>query len=597
MINQEVPFRALVVDDVEDNREVLIRRLERKGFLTASAENGHTALDLVAKHDFDLVLLDIMMPSLNGIETLKRIRANYSADALPVIMVTAKATTTDIVEALELGANDYVTKPIDFSVAFARIQTQLARKRTRQALDASLRELEAANQRLKSEIERRERSESLVNHLRSHDTLTALSNRLQICVELSRELQSLPLRDGSLAIMLFDIDGFKLINSAYGNEFGDRLLSCVARRLRECIRDIDHVGRLGGDEFCVIASVGGAQDAIQLSDRVTLAIAEPYSIDGHRVALTSCAGIALAPGDGTQSDQLIDNAELALDRARSEGRGRRCFFEVGMDARAKAQRLLELDLRTAISAGEFEIFYQPLINLASGTIIGAEALLRWRHPHRGLISPADFIPLAEETGLIVQLGASALQQACREATNWPADLRVAVNISAVQFRNGDLLETLMDVLSDSKLAPERLELEITESVLLNDQSRVADLLHRLRHMGVRISLDDFGTGYSSLSYLRAFPFDKIKIDRSFVQEIGTGKNAEVILKALIDLSAGLDATINAEGIETQAQLDWLKSAGCTEAQGYLISRPLRADGFRSFAIVHDRGYEPTALTA
>jgi diguanylate cyclase (GGDEF)-like protein len=597
LINQEDPFRVLIVDDVEDNRELLSRRLERKGCVTEGAESGFVALGLLAKQEFDLVLLDIMMPDLNGIEVLQRIRASHSADALPVIMVTAKVGVSDIVEALELGANDYITKPIEFSVAFARIQTQLARKQTRQALDASLRELAAANQRLKIEIEQRERSDNLVNHLRSHDTLTSLNNRSQICAELSRELNLLPRRDGSLAVLLFDLDGFKSINSAYGTEFGDRLLLCVAQRLRECIRDVDHLGRIGGDEFCVVASVGGSQDAIQLSDRVMLAIAEPYSIDSRRVTLTSCAGIAIAPRDGTESDQLMDNAELALGRARSEGRGHRCFFEVGMDARAKARRLLELDLRMAISAGEFEIFYQPLIDLASGTVSGAEALLRWRHPHRGLISPADFIPLAEETGLIVQLGAWGLQQACREAACWPNELRVAVNISAVQFRNGDLFETVLGALSDAKLSPRLLELEITESVLLNDESHVAELLHNLRQMGVRISLDDFGTGYSSLSYLRAFPFDKIKIDRSFVQEIGTGRNAEVILKALIDLSAGLGATINAEGIETQSQLDWLKLAGCTEAQGYLISRPLPADCFRSFAIVHDGENGSVALTA
>jgi diguanylate cyclase (GGDEF)-like protein len=586
--NQENPFRVLVVDDVEDNRALLVRRLERKGYLTEQAENGLAALDLLASHEFDLVLLDIMMPELNGIEALKQIRSSHSADALPVIMVTAKTGTADVVEALALGANDYVTKPIDFSAAFARMQTQLHRKRTRQALDASLRELEAINQRLKLEIEQRERADNLVIHLRHHDVLTSLGNRSQICTQLSRELQLLARRGGSLAVMLFDLDGFRLINSAFGNEFGDRLLIGIAERLRSCTREIDHIGRVGGDEFALVASVAGLEQAIQLSDRIASAIAEPFVLDGQQITMTSCAGIALAPDDGVEADLLLDNAQFALGRARSEGRGRRCFFEVGMDARAKARRLLEFDLRKAIAAEEFEIFYQPLIELKSGAVSGAEALLRWKHPHRGMISPADFIPLSEETGLITRLGPWVLRHACREAASWPDELTVAVNISAVQFRDRDFVKTVTAALSESKLPAERLELEVTETALLNDDSQTVELLHQLRKTGVRISLDDFGTGYSSLSYLRSFPFDKIKIDRSFVQGISDSPNTMVIVKALIDLSTGLKMMINAEGVEAQAELEWLKSAGCTEVQGYLISKPLPADKFRAFVSVESR---------
>jgi diguanylate cyclase (GGDEF)-like protein len=552
------------------------------------AENGFTALDLLARQEFDLVLLDVMMPDLDGIEVLKRIRVRHSPDALPVIMVTAKAATTDIVGALEHGANDYITKPIEFSVAFARVKTQLNRKRTRQELDASLRELEEVNQRLKREIEERERSDSLVNHLRHHDALTSLNNRAQIYAQLSHELEVMPRRSGSLAVMLFDLDGFKLINSAFGNEFGDRLLISVGRRLADCSGDAAYVGRMGGDEFAIVASVEGLEQVIQLSDRIGAAIAEPYSIDGKSVTITSCVGIALAPSDGTEPDLLIENAQFALSRARSEGHGHRCFFEVGMDARAKARHLLELDLRKAISAGEFEIFYQPLLNVASGAVSGAEALLRWRHPHRGLISPAEFIPLAEQTGLITPLGTWALHQACREAATWPDRLTVAVNISAVQLRNREIVQTVKAALAESKLPADRLELEITETVSLTDDGDTAELLHQLRRLGVRISLDDFGTGYSSLNYLRAFPFDKIKIDRSFVQEIGVSRNTIVIIKALIDLSIGLDAIINAEGVESQAQLDWLRSAGCTEVQGYLISKPMPASNFRAFVSLADR---------
>lgn len=575
-------FRLLIVDDVADNRTLLSRRFAKRGYQIVEAENGFTALDFIAQQDFDLVLLDIMMPGLNGIEVLKRIRASHSPDALPVIMVTAKAGTSDIIEALELGANDYITKPVEFSIAYARAQTQLARKQANQALDFSLRELEKANRRLTIEIEERKRSDGLVDHLRCHDPLTSLGNRVQFRAQLSRELHLLSRSNDSVAVMLVDLDGFKLINSTLGNEVGDHLLTIVATRLRDCVREIDVIGRMGSDEFGVAVAVAGVEQADQLADRIAAAIAEPYTIDGHQITLTASTGIALAPNDGIEPDLLIRNAHLALNRARSEGRAMRCYFESEMNARAQARRLLESDLRKALSAGEFEVFYQPLFHLARDAVNGCEALLRWRHPERGFVSPAEFIPLAEETGLIVPLGSWVLRQACMEAASWPSDLRLAVNVSSVQFRNRGLIETVMAALAESGLPANRLELEITESVLLSDDSSTLDILNQIRRIGVRISLDDFGTGFSSLSYLRSFPFDKIKIDRSFVQEIGSSKNAMVIMSAVVNLATGLEMIITAEGVETQAQLDWLKSVGCTEVQGYLISRPLPATHFRSF---------------
>ena len=580
--SEETPFRILIVDDVEDNRAVLSRRFAKRGYCVVEAESGYAALDLVKQQDFDLVLLDVVMPGLSGLEVLKLLRADYSPDILPVIMVTAKTSNTDIVEALELGANDYITKPVDFPVAYARTQTQLARKKAKQALDVSLRELEDTNRRLKSEIAERERSDSLVDHLKYHDPLTSLGNRENFRVQLSDELRLLKRSTGSLAVMLLDLDGFRLINSTLGNEVGDHLLTSVAARLRDCTREVDIIGRLGSDEFGVIAAVAGVEQADQLADRITAAIGEPYAIDGHQVTLTSSTGIALAPNDGSEPDLLISNAQLALNRARSEGRAKRCFFETEMNARAQARRLLESDLLKALSAGEFELFYQPLFHLAGNVVSGFEALLRWRHSERGLVSPVEFISVAEETGLIVPLGAWILRQACAEAASWPNGLKLAVNVSSVQVQNRGLVETVMAALAESGLPANRLELEITESVLLHDDSHTLEVLNQLRGIGVRISLDDFGTGYSSLSYLRTFPFDKIKIDRSFVQEIGCSQNTMVILTALISLAAGLGTIITAEGVETRAQLDWLRSAGCTEAQGHLISHPLPAANLRSF---------------
>ena len=554
--------------------------------MVVEAETGSAALDLIAQEEFDLVLLDIMMPGPSGIEVLQQIRASHSPDILPVIMITAKAGSTDVVEALELGANDYITKPVDFSVAFARAQTQLARKQAKQALDRSLRILEKTNRRLEREIIERKRSDAQVHHLMYHDALTSLGNREQFHTQLSRELKLQQRNGGCVAVMIFDLDDFKLINSTLGDTAGDLLLTNVAARLRDCVREVDSVARVGSDEFGVIAVVASPERADQVAGRITAAIAAPHAIDGQHVTLSSSAGIALAPNDGIDPDGLIRNAQLALIRARSEGHGNRCFFEAGMNTRAQARRLLESGLRDALSAGQFELFYQPLFDLAGSAVTGCEALLRWRHPERGPVSPAEFIPVAEEIGLIVPLGAWVLRQACMEAAGWPNGLRIAINVSTIQLRSHGLVETVMAALAESGLSADRLELEITESVLLSDDSATLELLHKLRRLGVRISLDDFGTGYSSLSYLRTFPFDKIKIDRSFLQELCSSQATMVIVSALINLATGLGMMVTAEGVETQDQLDWLRSAGCTEAQGYLISRPLSTANLRSF--VSDR---------
>jgi diguanylate cyclase (GGDEF)-like protein len=576
------PFRLLVVDDIEVNRSLLTRRFSKRGCVVIESESGCAALELIARQEFDLVLLDIMMPGLNGIEVLKQIRASHSADILPVIMITAKAGSTDVVEALQLGANDYITKPIDFSIAFARAQTQLDRKRSKQALDRSLQELEKINRRLALEIAERKRADAQVYHLRYHDALTSLGNREQFHAQLTRELQLQQRNGGCVAVMVFDLDDFKVINSTLGDAVGDLLLTNVATRLRDCLREVDSIARLGSDEFGVIATVAGPERADQLADRITAAIAQPHAIEGQHVTLGASAGIALAPNDGIEPDSLIRNAQLALIRARSEGHASRCFFEADMNTRAQARRLLESDLRDALAAGQFELFYQPLFQLAGSTVTGCEALLRWRHPERGLVSPAEFIPLAEEVGLIVPLGAWVLRRACMEAAAWPNGLKIAINVSTIQFRNRGLVETVMAALAESGLPADRLELEITESVLLSDDSFTLELLHKLRCVGVRISLDDFGTGYSSLSYLRTFPFDKIKIDRSFILDLCSNQATMVIVSALINLATGLGMNVTAEGVETQAQLEWLRSAGCTEAQGYLISRPLNTANLRSF---------------
>jgi predicted signal transduction protein with EAL and GGDEF domain len=339
------------------------------------------------------------------------------------------------------------------------------------------------------------------------------------------------------------------------------------------VREEDTVARLGGDEFAVLQRNSSPETAGALARRLVEIIAEPIEIDGQELNSGASIGIALAPGDGNAGDHLMKCADLALYRAKAEGRGTFRFFESDMDARIQARRALEVDLRRALSAGEFSLAYQPQINLAANALTAMEALLRWNHAERGPVPPSEFIPLAEEMGLIVQLGEWVLREACNEAARWPDPIRVAVNLSPVQFRNRGLVTTVTQALAAARLAPHRLELEITEAVLLQEDEAIVSMLHQLRTLGVRIAMDDFGTGYSSLSYLRSFPFDKIKIDRSFIKDIERNRGSAVIIRAIANLGTSLGIETTAEGVETEEQLELVRRAGCTEMQGYLVSPP------------------------
>jgi predicted signal transduction protein with EAL and GGDEF domain len=343
---------------------------------------------------------------------------------------------------------------------------------------------------------------------------------------------------------------------------------------------------LGGDEFAIIrVSVGRPEEVNLLADDLVEALSAPYELDGNQVIVSTSIGIALAPSDGTTPDELLKNADMAMYRAKADGRGTHRFFEPEMDARLQARRALELDLRQAIVQGDFELHYQPLINIQNEVITGFEALVRWKHAERGMVSPAEFIPLAEETGLIVPIGEWVLRTACAEASTWPDHIRVAVNLSAVQFKNRKLVEVIMNALAAARLSPHRLELEITESVLLQDDDATLAMLHQMRGLGVRISMDDFGTGYSSLSYLRKFPFDKIKIDQSFIRDLSKGDDSIAIVRAVASLAASLNIATVAEGVETADQLDIARTEGCTEVQGYFFSRPVPAAKARELLTV------------
>jgi diguanylate cyclase (GGDEF)-like protein/PAS domain S-box-containing protein len=428
-------------------------------------------------------------------------------------------------------------------------------------------------------------AQAKISHMARHDALTSLPNRVLFHEQLVQGLR----RTGSgdqLAVLCLDLDHFKDINDSLGHPIGDALLKEVGRRLKVTVGESDTVARLGGDEFAVV-QIGRSEEAAarSLAGRLVEVISAPYEIDDHQIIIGVSIGISLSPQDGDNPDELLKNADLALYRAKADGRGTYRFFETGMDARAQARRLLEMDMRAALQRDEFQPYYQPIRDVASGRVVAFEALLRWNHPQRGLIAPLSFIPLAEETGLIIQLGDFVLRSACTDAATWPDDVDVAVNLSPVQFRNPNLIASVTEALALSGLDARRLELEITESVLLQNSEATLTTLHELRAMGVRISLDDFGTGYSSLSYLRSFPFDKIKIDRSFVSELATREDSMAIIRAVTGLGRSLGIVTTAEGVENDGQLELLRREGCTQAQGYLFSKPRPAS---DVAIMLDR---------
>jgi diguanylate cyclase (GGDEF)-like protein len=408
-----------------------------------------------------------------------------------------------------------------------------------------------------------------------HDALTDLPNRVLLRDELALALVELP-RDKRLAVLYLDLDHFKGVNDTLGHQIGDELLKTVAARLRGCVREADTVARVGGDEFAIIhTGIDQPSEAAMLARRICEAVREPCDLHGHAAIVDTSIGIALAPGDGIDPTELLKNADMALYRAKADGRGTYRFFEPGMDARMKSRRTLELALRMALANGEFELHYQPLVSLDDRRITSCEALLRWHHPERGLIPPVEFIPIAEEIGLIVPLGEWVLRQACADAMRWPADIKVAVNLSPIQVMNPNLVAVVVGALAAAGLPASRLEVEITESVLMQNSETTLATLHRLRELGVKISMDDFGTGYSSLSYLRSFPFDKIKIDRCFISGLATGDDSVAIVLAIAGLAKHLGIATTAEGVETKQQLQQVKALGCSEMQGFLFSPPLR----------------------
>jgi diguanylate cyclase (GGDEF)-like protein len=556
----------LVVDDELLNRDVLQRRLERVGYRVLVADSGPSALAIAAAQRVDLVLLDVMMPGMDGVETLKQLRRARSVSELPVIMVTAKDSSEDVVEALEAGANDYMTKPVDFAIAQARIRTQLTARRA--------------------------------------DPLTGLPNRLLFMERLNEQIaRSAAAGAFEFAVFFLDVDRFKVVNDSLGHTVGDGLLTGISRRLEQSLRSTDTVARfagectlarLGGDEFTVLlAGVRNVVDARMIADRLVAAVSKPFELEGRQVVVTVSVGVVMADARYQQAEDMVRDADTAMYRAKDRGKARCEIFDTSMLAAAEERLVIESDLRRAIDRQEFELHYQPIVTLSDQRLCGFEALVRWQHPVRGLVPPGGFIPVAEETGLIVPIGLWVLREACRQMRAWDsefpecADMMVNVNLSARQCLHPTLVSDVTRVLAETGLEPHRLKLEITESLVLEGSEEVIGILKALRGLGVQLGLDDFGMGYSALSYLQQLPVQTIKIDRSFVNGIQNASNVEIV-RAILSLASGLSMNVTAEGVETADQAARLKDLSCEFAQGYFFDRPLTHDRAREVLQRHKR---------
>jgi diguanylate cyclase (GGDEF)-like protein len=550
--------KLLVVDDDANNRDMLSRRLIRRGYEVDVAEDGQAALDKVLRENYDLVLLDQMMPGMSGLDVLRLLRGTYSQSDLPVIMVTAIDQSQAVVEALDHGANDYVVKPVDMPIVVARIQSQLARSRADRLLKVS-------------------------------DPLTGLSNRVLLLARLA-ESAGQSQASSSMALLLLNLDGFKTINDSFGHSVGDQILVNVAGRFRGVVAEAgitaeeSLVARIGGDEFVILVERAlGENQPARLADSLLACLAEPVLWNGVRVPVSASIGVMVSRDPGSTPEELLRDADLAMYRAKELGKHCWQVFEPALRARAQARVSMAIDMRHAVERGELLTVYQPKIDLATRRITGFEALLRWQHPQRGMVYPVDFIPVAEETGLIIPLGGWILRTACLQLREWQEQfpvhppLSMNVNLSVKQLLDPSIVDLVRAVLEETGVPPKTLKLELTESCVMSGVGHATEILSQLQAMGVGLKLDDFGTGYSSLSYLKALHFDSLKIDRSFISKLGEDAESHAIVETIVELAHTLHMSVVAEGIESEQQLHALTGMGCDTGQGFYFSEPVRGD--------------------
>jgi len=546
----------LVVDDDPAIRLVIRHAMQKCGHHVVEAVNGLEAVQLTIRQIPDLIIMDAVMPEMDGFRATQEIHKIQSCVTIPILMATSLDDDESVMRAFETGACDYITKPFNWSVLKHRINRMLMAAK----------------------------AQHKIRHLAYHDALTGLPNRMLFMDRIDQAISRAQREDGLFALLFIDIDHFKVINDSMGHDAGDQLLNVLSQRLREVLRKSDTVARLGGDEFTVIIEgLDNADDAVNVSKNILSALDVPALVNGKEVYVGGSIGIAMYPQDGDSFGALLKHADIAMYRAKELGRNTFQFYASEMSQKAMYRLELENQIRTALKEDQFVVYYQPKIDLTNNQCVGAEALVRWNHPERGFISPDDFIPLAEEIGLITQLDEWVMKTACKQFKQWATDgislQNLSVNISSRHFKENNLIDYCKTLLEMIDILPQHLEIELTESALVDNYENAKHILHELHDLGVHIALDDFGTGYASMAYLKEFPFDTVKIDRSFVRDIPEDKEDAAIVTAMIHLSQALNLSIVAEGIETESQKEFLAQNACAYGQGYLWSKPVSAEEF------------------
>jgi len=563
----------LIIDDDEQIRRLLIELLCEK-YRCANVASAEEALAMLRDREFDVVISDINMAGISGLDLLPQI--HQSCPDAAVIMISGQQTIESAIEAIRGGAFDYIMKPLDLNhveAAVARAQRHHSLLQQKRSYENNLEELV------------RERAAQL-EHLSYHDALTDLPNRVLFHDRVTQALTAAQRSPRTIGIIFISLDRFKKINDTLGHTFGDYCLTEVASRWRRCIKDGDTIARFEGDEFALLLTqVSGTEDLVELAQTMAEELKAPFQLNEREVYVTASMGISIFPDDGADANTVLKNAGAALHIAKLRGGNNYRFYTSDMNARALKRLELETNLRRAIEREELEVYYQPQVEYATGKVVGAEALVRWHHPTMGFLPPAEFIPLAEDTGVIEQLGLWVMRTACAEAQRWHTEgfgeIRIAVNVSTREFRRRDFYERLVETLAQTGLDARRLELELTETTIMENTDAAVELLRRIRKLGVKIAIDDFGTGYSSLSYLKRLPIDTLKLDRSFVNGATSDPDDAAVVMAVITLAHNLRLKVLAEGVETEEHLRFLRLLRCDSGQGYLFGKPMPAAVFRS----------------
>jgi len=595
-------FRVLVVDDSKVIRTAIRERLELENIEVVEASSGKQALESVYKQLPDLLLLDVVMPAIDGISVLKILRNTFTKQQLPIIPVTSRDSSSEIVQALDYGANDYVTKPIDFDILWARLSNQLMQKQAAEYLryaQASLEqqirqrtaELNTSNQKLKRVIQERILTEDRLQRQANYDELTGLPNRSLAKDRLEQTITKAKRQTLNPCVAFLDLDDFKHINDTLGHAAGDELLQQAARRLSACLRKSDTVARLGGDEFLLILESGDNESdqpsecGVQLvGERIIASFSRPFIVDGNNVKVTPSLGFAIFPKDGEDGNQLMRHADAAMYRSKHEGKNTYCFYSPEMTAKAKMRMHVESQLSFALERDELYLNYQPIVDVRSGQIVKAEALLCWNNSELGMVSPANFMPVAEKTGLIVPIGKWMIETICKQIGAWRASgmklMCVTIDVSASQFDSGPgLIEVIKNGLKANELATDAIQLELTEGVLMSESPSITKVMAELERMGIKLIIDDFGKGYASLSSLQRYNFDCVKIDRKYINKILVNEQDTQLFKTIVAMVKSLGMSVASDGVETDGQLGILLDAHCQFAQGSYFSKPVSASEF------------------